>query len=656
MLYKDQKKKQTDQNRRMTMTEKQAIEQAKTLLKDFAKEYLTKTDPQGRHVCPFCGSGTHENKTSAFSIKGNTWRCFSCGEHGDIYDLAKKIIGITDTQQAFSWVFDHYKIKVDGNKETGVLKAQEAKKEKTAPLTPYFDELQRRQKTDETYKSDYLTNRGISREIQDRFNIGYESKFQYDSSDKNKTWQAVIIPTSDYSYTARNTDVTASKNDRVRKCGPSKIFNVEALKTATKPIFVVEGEIDALSVIETGADAVALGGINNITTLLNAIKETMPQAPLILSLDQDEPGRKAENNLSQELDALRVQYYRRNISGSHNDPNEALMEQRSEFIQTVKKYQDIEQLEYEEKQPERDYYYSQTCAKAFLNAFKDGIYDTTVQAIETGFKQLDDELDGGLYEGLYICGAISSLGKTTFVLQMADQIAQSGQDVLIFSLEMARNELISKSVSRLTYLESNDENKAKTARGITTGSRYAYYRPEEKALIQHAFNAYEQYANHIYIVEGVGNIGVQEVRKQVDKHIDLTGHKPVVIVDYVQILAPYNERATDKQNTDKNVVELKRLSRDYKIPVIGISSFNRASYSESASMSAFKESGAIEYSADVLLALQYADTGKKDFDLDTAKKNDPRDIELKILKNRNGKAGDTINFAYYPKFNCYFES
>lgn len=631
------------------MTEKQAIEQAKTLLKDFAKEYLTKTDPQGRHVCPFCGSGTHENKTSAFSIKGNTWRCFSCGEHGDIFDLAKKITGITDTQQAFSWVYDHYKIKVDGNQETTLLKAQETQEEAPKLLERYFEEL-----VNNRPKSDYLTHRGISQEVQDRFNIGYEEN--YTTGTGGKVWQAVIIPTSDYSYTARNTDVTASKDDRLRKYGPSAIFNVSALKTATKPIFVVEGEIDALSVIETGADAVALGGINNITTLLNAVKETMPQAPLILSLDQDEPGRKAENNLSQELDALRVQYYRRNISGSHNDPNEALMEQRSEFIQTVKKYQDIEQLEDEEKQPERDYYYSQTCAKAFLKAFKNGIYDTTVQAIETGFKQLDDVLDGGLYEGLYICGAISSLGKTTFVLQMADQIAQSGQDVLIFSLEMARNELISKSVSRLTYLESNDEKKAKTARGITTGSRYAYYRTEEKALIQHAFNAYEQYANHIYIVEGVGNIGVQEVRKQVDKHIDLTGHKPVVIVDYVQILAPYNERATDKQNTDKNVVELKRLSRDYKIPVIGISSFNRASYSESASMSAFKESGAIEYSADVLLALQYEGTGEKDFDLDTAKKKDSRDIELKILKNRNGRAGDTINFAYYPKFNCYFES
>ena len=49
-------------------------------------------------------------------------------------------------------------------------------------------------------------------------------------------------------------------------------------------------------------------------------------------------------------------------------------------------------------------------------------------------------------------------------------------------------------------------------------------------------------------------------------HKKITGESPVVIIDYLQILAPYSERATDKQNTDKAVMELKRISRDYKIP------------------------------------------------------------------------------------------
>jgi len=220
-------------------------------------------------------------------------------------------------------------------------------------------------------------------------------------------------------------------------------------------------------------------------------------------------------------------------------------------------------------------------------------------------------LEGGLYEGLYIIGAISSLGKTTFVLQIADQIAQQGQDILIFSLEMARSELMAKSMSRITFDLSKDPRNAKTTRGITTGKRYQNYNPVERELIKASIKAYGEYANHIFINEGMGDIGALEIKETVKKHINITGKSPVVIIDYLQLIAPYEIRATDKQNTDKAVMELKRLSRDYKIPVIGISSFNRQNYNQPVSMEAFKESGAIEYSSDVLLGLQLKGQGQK---------------------------------------------
>lgn len=70
-------------------------------------------------------------------------------------------------------------------------------------------------------------------------------------------------------------------------------------------------------------------------------------------------------------------------------------------------------------------------------------------------------------------------------------------------------------------------------------------------------------------------------------------------------------------------------------------------------MAAFKESGAIEYSSDILIGLQGA--GGKDFDIDEAKRKDPKEIELKILKNRNGKTGDVLRFDYYPMFNNFEE-
>mgnify|MGYP000479522315 CR=1 FL=1 len=65
--------------------------------------------------------------------------------------------------------------------------------------------------------------------------------------------------------------------------------------------------------------------------------------------------------------------------------------------------------------------------------------------LSTGFSSLDQALDGGLYDGLYVLGAVSSLGKTAFCMQIADALARQSQDVLIFSLEMTAFELMARS-------------------------------------------------------------------------------------------------------------------------------------------------------------------------------------------------------------------
>ena len=297
-----------------------------------------------------------------------------------------------------------------------------------------------------------------------------------------------------------------------------------------------------------------------------------------------------------------------------------------------------------------------------IQDFVNGIADSVnTPYFPTGFPKLDELLDGGLYEGLYIIGAVSSLGKTTLLLQIADQVAQSGTDVLIFSLEMARSELMAKSISRETLLDvlRNNGNiaDAKTARGITTGKRWAGYSEQVKNTIYRAINAYSNYANHLYIIEGIGNVGTATIRKKIEQHINLTGHRPLVIIDYLQIVAPGqgDRGASDKQITDRNVMELKRISRDFKIPVFGVSSFNRDNYEMPVSMRAFKESGAVEYSSDVLLGLQFKGVGKDGFDIDKAKSKNPREIELKILKQRNGETGKTVNFEYYALFNYFKE-
>jgi replicative DNA helicase len=303
--------------------------------------------------------------------------------------------------------------------------------------------------------------------------------------------------------------------------------------------------------------------------------------------------------------------------------------------------------------------------KQIKNYLKSIEESASAPAIKTGFDEFDSSLGGGLRAGrLYGIGGITSLGKTTFALQIADNIAQKRQDVLIFSLEMDRQEMISKSISRRTFsLNKKDKNKAISPQDILDPVK----RKEHLDILAEAVGDYStHWAKQVNIAEGVGDIGVKEIRRSVDNFLVKKGSRPVVFIDYLQILAPYNERLSDKQNIDKSVLELKRIARDYQIPVIAINSFNRSNYLSEASFEAFKESGAIEYSCDVLIALQLKIDGRdkwtesspslneKRNKINEAKIASPREVEAIILKNRGYKAYAKITFRYLPEYD-YFE-
>lgn len=686
------------------MDRDRAREQIKGYLRSYVESITQKSKGANMFMCPLCGSGSGAHGTGAFSVKGTSWKCFSCGEGGDIFDLIGKVENLPDYNDQLRRAGELFGIAIDryassaredfspteteyqkwykneryththNSIHTSVYTQEEVEEKPDAEETDYSDFLlQAYQSITET---DYPQSRGLSAEIIDRFRLGYVADWKlplevYLQGGEGRTkekWEHIptsprlIIPTSRYSYLARDTrdQIPAEQNIyKKSKVGKIHFFNRKALYTATAPVFVVEGELDALSIIEVGGEAVALGTTTMWKRFTQLVETAPPAQPLIIALDNDEAGERTARELIEKLRELGVHSYRINPAGQHKDANEALQLDREGFSKAVAEaLTEVYNQENAEEIARREEYLKTSTAH-YLQSFVDGIADSVnTSYISTGFEKLDEELDGGLYEGLYTVGAISSLGKTTFILQIADQIAQSGTDVLIFSMEMARAELISKSISRHTLqivtATDGDTKNAKTARGITTGSRYIKYSPTERKLIQDAIQAYSEYSEHIYISEGVGDIGAEQIRETVKKHILYTGNTPIVIVDYLQILAPYSERATDKQNTDKAVLELKRISRDHKTAVIAISSFNRMNYKEAVTMEAYKESGAIEYSSDVLLGLQLKGAGSKSFDANEAKKKNPREVELVILKNRNGRTGQNISYRYYPLFN-YFE-
>lgn len=296
---------------------------------------------------------------------------------------------------------------------------------------------------------------------------------------------------------------------------------------------------------------------------------------------------------------------------------------------------------------------------AVIDSFKDVINSTAnTPPIPTGFDSLDKILNGGLHEGLISIGAMTSLGKTTFCMQIADHIAQSGHDVMIFSLEMSKNELISKSISRITYENAIARklplSNAKTQLGITDGSRYSKYSETEKILINEAISEYKnKVAQHLFIYESVADMTVNQIKDIIQNHYENNKELPVVVIDYLQLLQHEDKyiNSNDKLRTDVNITSLKRISRDYKIPILVISSFNRTSYDKDITLSAFKESGGIEYSSDIIIGLQQtSEQPIKQSELTE------RIIKLSVLKNRQGVKGKEIEYRYQAAFNHYEES
>ncbi len=624
-------------------------------LKGYVETITQKSKGSNKYICPFCNSGKGKNGTGAFSIEkdGKRWKCFSCGESGDIFDLIGKIENITDHNEQFKRVADMFNVDIQSEYTHNNTHIHTNTQK---DYTNFFLQAHKN-----ISKTDYPLKRGLSQEVINRFKLGYIAEWKHPKAPETApTSPRLIIPTSKSSYLARDTRQDIPENQRQyskNKVGSIHIFNRKAIKTAQKPIFIVEGEIDALSIIEVGGEALALGSTVMINQFIKSLESETIKQPFIIALDNDEAGKKATSDLEQAFKELKIEYYIQSITGKYKDPNEALQKDREAFTIAVS---EAEHIKDELEQIARENYLKNATSN-YLQSFINGIAESVnTPFIPTGFNTLDNALDGGLYEGLYIVGGISSLGKTTFVTQAADQMAQANNDILIFSLEMARAEIMAKSISRHTAqhtIETGGEMKnAKTTRGITTGKRYYNYSSSEKDLITEAIKQYGSYAGNIYISEGIGNIGVEQIRESIKQHIHFTGKRPIVIIDYLQIIAPYNERMTDKQNTDKAVMELKRISRDFKIAVIGISSLNRASYKEAVTMEAFKESGAIEYSSDVLIGLQLEGAGDKNFNANEAKQKNPRDIEIVILKNRNGRTGDKISFKYYPMFNLFKEN
>lgn len=281
---------------------------------------------------------------------------------------------------------------------------------------------------------------------------------------------------------------------------------------------------------------------------------------------------------------------------------------------------------------------------------------------KTNFEFLDRILGDSLYPGTYTLAATSSLGKTTFAAQLADQVAEQHVPVLYVSVEMSALDILSKSLARIVAKQPGSV--STTALRIkkywnAEGDKSHLVIPEKEFdAITAAFNTYMEKIAPYMTVTGL-NFGCQlsDILSCVSGFCRRNTVKPLVVIDYLQIIKKSKDfHGTDQQHIDICMSEIERLAKKEQIPIFVISSVNRASYLTPISFESLKTSGSIEFSSDVVIAMDLCavneldniktDSEKREV-LNQARQASPRRIRMRLLKNRFGTNAETF-FNYYP--------
>lgn len=261
---------------------------------------------------------------------------------------------------------------------------------------------------------------------------------------------------------------------------------------------------------------------------------------------------------------------------------------------------------------------------------------TEFRGLDSGFTHLN-RIANGLDAGLWVLAAPPSLGKTTFLWQLCQQTARLNRVPAIFvSMEQSEGELRTKALARLSRING---------RHIARGRLHACD-PEELGRLQRAAEEYLQLARHLTIIPGDATTTIESIGAAAEAAMARGGAgRCLVAVDYLQILPPASadagRLASIKDRVDLHVSALRQLARRLDSPVVAISSENRAGY-KGRHLGVFKESGGIEYSADIAAIMTLDREG-------TISANGGfRVVDLNVVKNRNGELG-RVRFKFYPE-------
>ena len=271
------------------------ISEYKTYLLDYLEKYHNVTSPKRFFHC-LNPNHIDNNPSMMFTDKYNICKCFSCGASYDIYDLIGLDYDLHSFKEQLEKVQELYLGYIPVKKEV--------KKDidnKVYDYTNYYNKCFKNR-----YRTTYLEQRGITRELIDKYKIGYDEERKL-----------VVFPINKHCYFARS----VVNNDKIKSRGSSDIWNKKYIKENNQLVYVTEGIIDALSleVIDPNVKVMSINGVGNINSLVYALKENNFNGTIGIAFDKDGAGKKATDELKKELAKINVNSFSTSMIATFDD-------------------------------------------------------------------------------------------------------------------------------------------------------------------------------------------------------------------------------------------------------------------------------------------------------------------------------------------------
>lgn len=255
---------------------------------------------------------------------------------------------------------------------------------------------------------------------------------------------------------------------------------------------------------------------------------------------------------------------------------------------------------------------------------------SSVTGIPTGFTDLDYKTSGLQPSDLILVAARPSMGKTAFVLNIAqDVVLRSKKTCAIFSLEMSKEQLVNRMFAMDSYVNSQN---------LRTGN---LTESDWEKLVDSA----GRIGSSRLIIDDTPGISISELRSKC-RRFKLEHDLSLVMIDYLQLMSGNSRHGDNRQQEISDISRsLKALAREIDCPVIALSQLSRACEARQdhrPMLSDLRESGAIEQDADVVMFIYRDDYYNKD----SSSKNIS---EIIIAKQRNGPTG-TVELAWLPDY------